>query len=161
VCVCVCVCACTSCIFKERDANCEMYVVICMRSMCVLCVCERERARARAHARIHTLFFSVSLFFCLYCPVTSFVSISLLCMHMMCYNTKHTHTHTHRGSRIHQRALFSRHTSACDVSMCAYGAYVQEQTEALLHTRVKRLAARATPTSVCGLKLLVYEALSY
>jgi hypothetical protein len=138
-----------------------MHVVICMYELCVsvfvcrcarVSVCEKEREReqecSRAHARTYTytllLFVSLFLFslFLFILSVTSFASISL-CMHRIWYNTKHTrtHTHTHTGSRIHLRAVFSRHTSSSNATMCASGAYVDEQREELVHTRVKRLGA--------------------
>jgi hypothetical protein len=99
---------------------------------CCVCVC----VLARAHTHIHTIFFSLSLFFCLYCLSPSFVSISL-CMHVIWYNTKNTHTHTHTQGRGYICGHYFQGARLHPTS------YFHEQTEEFVHNRVKCLAGQA------------------
>ncbi len=115
--------------------TCIYVLCVCMCLLCVLlcvCVC----ARARTHTYTYTLLLFVSLFLFIL-SVTSFVSISL-CLHMIWHNTKHTHTHTHTQGRGYICGHYFQGTRPHPTS------YFHEQTEELVHNRVKRLAGRAT-----------------
>ena len=119
----------------------SVFVCRCAR----VSVCEKEREReqecSRAHARTYTytLLLFVSLFLFIL-SVTSFVSISL-CMHMIWYNTNgiilSTHTHTHTQGRGYICGHYFQGARPHPTS------HFHEQTEILVHNRVKRLAGQA------------------
>ena len=110
-----------------------MYCVcVCV---CYVCCCVCVCVLARAHTRIHTIFFSLSLFFCLYCLSLRLCLSLCVCMWYGIILSTHTHTHTQgrgyicghyfQGARLHPTSYF------------------HEQTEELVHNRVKRLAGQA------------------
>ena len=108
-----------------------MYCVcVCV---CYVCWCVRVCVPARTHTRIHTLFFSLSLFFCLYCLSLRLCLSRCVCMWYGIILSTHTNTqgrgyicgHYFQGARPHPTSYF------------------HEQTEELVHNRVKRLAGQA------------------
>jgi hypothetical protein len=110
-----------------------MYVLcVCMCLLCVL-VCACVCARAHTHTYTYTLLLFVSLFLFIL-SVTSFVSISL-CMRIRYGVILSTHTNTQGRGYIcgHYFQGARPHPTS----------YVHEQTEELVHNRVKRLAGQA------------------
>ena len=110
-----------------------MYVLCVCVCVCYVCWCVCVVAGARAHTYTYTLPLFVSLFLFIL-SVTSFVSISL-CMRIRYGVILSTHTNTQgrgyicghyfQGARPHPTSYF------------------HEQTEELVHNRVKRLAGQA------------------
>ena len=139
------------CMHTQRKSR-KLWYACSDMYVCIVCV---NVWVLGGHGRTYTytLLLFVSLFLFIL-SVTSFLSISSLCMHMICYNTKHTHdTHTHRvedtaaGIIFKAHLLIQRH-HVCIRSRCS------RAKRGLVHTRVKRPAGRATATSVWGLKIL-------